>query len=115
MNFLLIGIGIFLIIVNSMGMLKKKVDFKGIFKGSSKEPDIYDIKLLELRREFSEKILDLELEINQIKSNLNEKESKDIKKAMEVKKLSEEGLSIEMIAEKLKASREEIILLKDLY
>ncbi|MFA6940379.1 MAG: hypothetical protein WCQ54_05265 [Clostridiaceae bacterium] len=115
MNFILIGIGIFLIFVNLIGMSKKKLDFKGIFKGKSIESDENDLKIMELRQEFSEKIIELELEINQIKNELNGMESKDIKKAKEVKKLIDEGLTVEMISEKLKTSREEIILLKGLY
>ncbi|MDV3426934.1 MAG: hypothetical protein LIR50_07075 [Bacillota bacterium] len=114
MNYFLIGIGIFLISVNLIGM-SKKIDFKGIFKGKSMESDEKDLKILELRREFSEKILELELEINKIKTELSNMESKDIKKAKEVKKLIDEGLTVEMISEKLKTSREEIILLKNLY
>lgn len=115
MNFFLIGIGIFLIFVNLMGMSKKKTGFKGIFKVKSAESDENDLKIMELRREFSEKLIELEMEINQIKTQLNDMENKDIKKAKEVKKLIDEGLTVEMISEKLKASREEIILLKDLY
>jgi hypothetical protein len=115
MNYFLIGIGLFLIFVNFIGMSKKKVDFKGIFKGKSEESDEIDLKLMELRREFTEKILDLELEIDQLRIKLNREENQDIKKAKEVKKLINEGLTVEMISEKLKTSREEIILLKDLY
>lgn len=115
MNFFLIGIGIFLIFVNLMGMSKKKTGFKSIFKVKADKSDDNDLKIIELRREFSEKLIELEMEINQIKTQLNDMEGKDIKKAKEVKKLIDEGLTIEMISEKLKASREEIILLKDLY
>jgi hypothetical protein len=115
MNYLLIVIGIFLIIVNLRGLFNKKIDFNRIFKVKAKEENAGDLQILDLRKEFSEKILDLEMEISRINERLNEREDKDIKKAMEVKKLIDEGLTVEMISEKLKTSREEIILLKDLY
>lgn len=115
MNYFLIGIGLFLIFVNFIGMSNKKVNFTGIFKAKSEKSDEIDVKIMELRREFTEKILDLELEINQIRNKLNAAENKDVKKAKEVKKLLDEGLTVEMISEKLMISREEIILLKDLY
>jgi len=115
MNYFLIGIGIFLIIVNLRGFFNKKINFSKIFKVKFNEENSSDLQIMELRREFSEKILDLELEIVQIKEKLKSIEGEDIKKAKEVKKLIDEGLTVEMISEKLKASREEIILLKDLY
>lgn len=114
MNYLLISIGIFLIVVNLKGVFKGRFNFKSIFKNNLNDNNQKSEEYFLLRKEFSQKILELELEIEEIKNSISSKENLDFKKAREVNRLFKEGLDEEMIAWKLKISREEIALLKDL-
>ncbi|MFL0246761.1 hypothetical protein [Candidatus Clostridium stratigraminis] len=63
MVLILLGIGLLLIIFNIRAIKKEKSSFKNIFIHTEEDMEEFDIKLSEIRREFSETILELQKEI----------------------------------------------------
>jgi hypothetical protein len=70
MTGLLILIGLTLIILNVISIKKQKKSFNGALGNAIENIDDYDIRLGELRREFSESILELQSEIMNMKETM---------------------------------------------
>ena len=66
----LIFIGLILIILNVMAIKKQNKSFDGVLGNAIGNINDYDIKLGEIRREFSESILDLQSEIMHIRETM---------------------------------------------
>jgi len=67
MTGLLIFTGLVLVILNVLSIKKQKKSFNGALGNAIENIDDYDIKLGEIRREFSESILELQSELMDIK------------------------------------------------
>ena len=63
MTGLLIFIGLILVILNVLSIKKQNKSFNGVLGNAIENIDDYDIKLGEIRREFSESIIELQREI----------------------------------------------------
>jgi len=70
MSGLLIFIGLILVILNTLSIRKQNKSFNGVLGDAIKNTDDYDIRIGELRREFSESILELQSEIMNMKENM---------------------------------------------
>jgi len=137
---LLIFIGLILVILNVLAIKKQNKSFKGVLGNAIENTNDYDIKLGELRREFSESILELQSQLMDIKKiekstsyletvnienneKIFNKSKKQIiideapntnsEKVESIKKLVSEGLSVEEISEILHLGKGEVILIKD--
>jgi two-component SAPR family response regulator len=138
---ILLGIVFILLGVRNLNR-KKNINFSNSLKDTNDNLSDYDIKLGELRREFSETILELQQEIEQFKGVPNaeieiipkqkkvridkeelKKESENIKaednnnnvKVNEIATLLKRGLTLDEISEKLNISKGELLLIKELY
>lgn len=80
MVLILLGIGLLLIIFNIRAIKKEKNSFKNVFIHTEEDMEEFDVKLSELRREFSETILELQKEIVILKESLQS--SKNINEAI---------------------------------
>jgi hypothetical protein len=67
MVWILLGIGLLLVIFNLGAINKEKSSFKYIFNNTEEDMKEMDFKLSEIRREFSETILELQKEIEKVK------------------------------------------------
>ena len=67
---LLIFVGIILVILNVLSIKKQKRSFNGVLGNAIENTQDYDIKLGELKREFSESILELQSELMDIKESM---------------------------------------------
>lgn len=67
MTGLLIFIGLILVILNVLSIKKQNKSFNGVLGNAIDNIDDYDIKIGELRREFSESILELQSQIMDMK------------------------------------------------
>ena len=67
MTGLLIFIGLILVILNVLSIKKQNKSFNGVLGNAIENTHDYDIRLGELRREFSESILDIQSELMNIK------------------------------------------------
>ncbi|MGH4050399.1 MAG: hypothetical protein ACREVX_03460 [Clostridium sp.] len=67
MTGLLIFVGLILVILNILGIKKQNKSFNGVLGNAMENVQDYDIELGELRREFSESILELQSEIMGLK------------------------------------------------
>ena len=139
---LLIFIGLILVILNVLAIKKQNKSFKGVLGNAIENTNDYDIKLGELRREFSESILELQSELMDIKKIekstsyletvniennekifnkskkqiiIDEAPNSNSEKVESIKKLVSEGLSVEEISEILHLGKGEVLLIKDLY
>ena len=136
---LLIFIGLILVILNILAIKKQNKSFKGVLGNAIENTNDYDIKLGELRREFSESILELQSELMDIKKiekstsylhedkNIENKEkifnesiideayNSNSEKVESIKKLVSEGLTVDQISEILHLGKGEVLLIKDLY
>jgi hypothetical protein len=79
MPFVLIIIGILLIIINYRALKKDDGSFEKILKQRGETVEDQDIEIGKLRREFSETILELQLEIERLKAIKSSEESDDNK------------------------------------
>ena len=70
MTGLLIFTGLILVILNVLSIKKQNKSFNGVLGNAIDNIDDYDIRLGELRREFSESILDLQSEIMDMKESI---------------------------------------------
>lgn len=140
---ILIGIGF--IIFGSRSLLKPNENsFSDSLKDKNRSITDFDIKLGELRREFSETVLELQQEIQELKENsssdfqleasprqksvnlegkMGKKKSEEDKavisnnsiKVNEISTLLKQGLTLEEISEKLNINKGEVLLIKELY
>ncbi|GCD08955.1 DUF6115 domain-containing protein [Clostridium tagluense] len=74
MTGLLIFIGLILVILNVLSIKKQNKSFKGALGNAIENTNDYDIRIGELRREFSESILELQSELVQIKEIMKKNE-----------------------------------------
>lgn len=80
MEIFLLGIGIILVIYSALGLKKEEKSFKSQFVQADIELDEVDVKIGHLRREFSETILELQKEIQEIKEKTyKEKNNVEVK------------------------------------
>jgi hypothetical protein len=141
MMYALILIGVGLIIVNYKAVMKEKSSFNSILEDKSRNIDDVDIRIGELRREFSETILELQKEIVKLKSLISNNKIEEGKQDLEVEELEEEvvqvatgntsdnnsiriyeieellksGTPLEEICEKFNIGKGEVLLIQQLY
>jgi hypothetical protein len=141
MMYALILIGISLIVLNYKAIKKDEYSFKSIIEDKSRNIDEVDIRIGELRREFSETILELQKEIVELKSlidintmedrrpdfEVEEIEGKDNQAVVgntgknnsirinEIEKMLKSGTSLEVICEKYNIGKGEVLLIQQLY
>ncbi|GLC32369.1 hypothetical protein [Clostridium omnivorum] len=95
MPYIILLIAVLLIFFNVRAMKKEKMSFLNNFENASMNMNEYDIKLGELRREFSETILELQKEIQDLKlklenSSVNDTEKLKLHEDFEIKGVSGE-------------------------
>jgi len=117
---IIIIIGTILIFINGRAIYREKpITFTSSLEISQGDMSELDFKLGELRREFSETILELQKEVEAIKddktSPMEEEATQNYYKTEEVAKLLKDGLSIDEIAERLNTSKGELLLIRELY
>ncbi|MBU3142289.1 DUF6115 domain-containing protein [Clostridium sp. CF012] len=78
MTGLLIFIGLILVILNVLSIRKQNKSFNGVLTNAIEDTHDYDIRIGELRREFSESILELQSELMHIKENMEESNGANI-------------------------------------
>jgi len=142
MTGLLIFIGLILIILNVLTIKKQNKSFKVVLGNATENTNDFDVRIGELRREFSESILELQSELMDMKEIMNTsylEEVNDIEnnekiyeenkseiiidgahndnseKVETIKRLFTEGLSLEEISEIMHLGKGEVLLIKDLY
>ncbi|MGH4125725.1 MAG: DUF6115 domain-containing protein [Clostridium sp.] len=71
---LLIFIGLILVILNVLSIKKQNKSFDGVLGNAIENTHDYDIRIGELRREFSESILELQSEIMYMKETMKKNE-----------------------------------------
>ena len=76
MTGLLIFIGLILVILNVLAIIKHNKSFQGVLGDAIENTQDYDIRIGELRREFSESILELQSELMHIKEGMDLKVEK---------------------------------------
>lgn len=76
MTGLLIFIGLILVILNVLAIRKHNKSFQGVLGDAIENTQDYDIRIGELRREFSESILELQSELMHIKEGMDLKVEK---------------------------------------
>jgi hypothetical protein len=88
----LIFVGLILIILNVLSIRKQNKSFKGVLGNAIEDTKEYDIKIGELKREFSESILELQSELLEIKESMeknnNLNKSNDSLKEEKIKKIT---------------------------
>jgi hypothetical protein len=82
MTGLLIFIGLILVILNVLSLRKNKKSFNGVLGNAIENTKDYDIRIGELRLEFSESLLELQSELMHIKEIIELKESIVFKETM---------------------------------
>lgn len=80
MPYIILLIAFLLIFFNIRAIKKEKISFLSNFENASMDMNEYDIKLGELRREFSETILELQKEILDLKLKLENSNENDTEK-----------------------------------
>lgn len=82
MPFFLIIIGIILIVINIKALKKEDNSFENILRNKEEKIENYEVDIAQLRREFSETIIDLQREIYDLKAELtkfkNNKSDKEL-------------------------------------
>lgn len=133
-------IGALIVVFNIAWIIRKDLDvdksFNSVLNNKKDTVTDKDIELIELRKEFSETLLELQVEIeglkDKIKDNVTASEEITVKKEHvpddnkkvqvknavkmdEIKKLLNEGKSIEEVSELLSIGKGEVLLVKELY
>ncbi|MDT8716637.1 hypothetical protein IAI10_08205 [Clostridium sp. 19966] len=137
-------VGILLILINSIYYLKEKNAFKSVFKKNQEAVTEEKISIVNMRKEFAETVLELQQEIQEIKSRFSidkeeeipenqedetlEEEPKELVenkesthernsgvRVNEIEELLKSGFSIDEICEKLGIGKGEVLLIKELY
>jgi len=136
---LIVIIGLLLIIVNAILFKKDSTSFSNVLYSTDDKLSDIDIKIGKLRKEFAETVLELQKEINELKSN-NEGikvENIELNNSVEysvshdkksygtnninninIDKINvfvKKGLSDDEIAQKLNIGKGEVLLIKELY
>lgn len=141
---ILILIGIILIVMN-VKAIKQSTSFDLNLENQIKSTSDYDVKIGALREEFAETILEMQEEIDKLSKNINTyKNGKEIDnysetklksenidiaidkddntgnkaqsiKISEVKKMHDEGYTVDDISEKLNLGKGEVLLIQKLY
>lgn len=101
MTIVLLIIGLLLIIINVIAIKKEEKSFSKVMNDAEGNVNKYSIEILNLRREMAETILQLQMEIEDLKKGINYKDTK-------IEELEEEKL-IEKNEEKLKEGLEKKI------
>ncbi|WP_243103916.1 hypothetical protein [Clostridium sp. JN-1] len=129
---ILIIIGSLLIVLNVRAINNQKKSFDGILNNRQDNVKDYEIEITKLREEFSNTILELQKEIEQLKIKLKENKDENHKnidcnihkedsvssngvKVNEIKRLLNSGMSIDSICQELDMGKGEVLLVKELY
>ncbi|MDP4091318.1 MAG: hypothetical protein Q8930_18890 [Bacillota bacterium] len=143
MAVILILLGIVLVIFSSYSIVKESTGneergFSKVLKTEEKNVKSIDFTIVEMRREFAETIMELQMDILNLKEkldlddseeNVKEKEEEENPiqpdseekltlngvKINDISRLLNEGYTLDDISEKLEISKGEILLIKDLY
>jgi hypothetical protein len=92
MGWVLLAIGIILVILNMKAIKKEKSSFNNIFHTAEEDIREFEVRLGEVRKEFSETILELQKEIEELKKTNNS--NYIIEEAKEYENLSEELIEV---------------------
>jgi hypothetical protein len=127
MPWLLIFIGLILITLNVLAIKKQNRSFNGLLGNAMGNINDEDIRIAELRREFSESILELQSEIMDMKMIMEKNNPDEIiidkpnisssnnEKIQNITKLFAQGYSEDSISKMLHLGKGEVLLIKDLY
>lgn len=139
----LVGVALIIYGITSLNKTDNKSNFTNVLNKTEENVSEADVKIMQLRREFAETILELQKEIIEIKEKMNiektteeingkdsdfdevlddenngdegEKSAENSVKIDEVQMLLEKGLTMDEICEKLQIGKGEVLLIKDLY
>lgn len=128
---LIVTIGILLIWVNRKEFKREKTNFKEVLTNRTDTITEVEVEIQNLRRDFAETIGVLQMDIKNLRENIdnlkgtqvieesseendfsNSEKSNNVE---EVKKLIEQGVSIDDICKILSIGKGEVLLIKDLY
>lgn len=128
---LIVTIGILLIWVNRKEFKREKTNFKEVLTNRTDTITEVEVEIQNLRRDFAETIGILQMDIKNLRENIdnlkgtqvieesseendfsNSEKSNNVE---EVKKLIEQGVSIDDICKILSIGKGEVLLIKDLY
>ncbi|MFA9398598.1 MAG: DUF6115 domain-containing protein [Clostridiaceae bacterium] len=113
----LIIIGLLLIFINYRALKKDSTKFKIQLNNRENNMSEFQIELGQIRKDFSEKIAEIEIEIDELKNSIEKKDlhNNNISKIEKAKYMISDGYNKEEIAKTLGLSKGEISLIKDLY
>lgn len=127
MILVLVIIGTFLVVINVKAILKEKNSFDKKYSSAKENISDFEIELGKLRNEFAETLVEIQSELEYIKTKMNPNDMDDTQhtqyppvnpsniKIEQVNKMLREGLTVDDIAMELQLGKGEVILIKELY
>lgn len=106
MPFFLIIIGIILIVLNIKTLKKEDNSFENILRNKEEKIENYEVDMAQLRREFSETLIELQREIYELKAELTKFKNNEYKKELHS---IYEGSSEESLKEEIDQESMEIL------
>lgn len=129
MVIILLIIGILLIIVNIKAIKKEENSFHNVLKYNEKDISKIELEFGQFRKDIAESIMELQKEIYQLKGVSSEQEIEKTdedgenviseinfqNKTERIKKLLDNGLSVDQVCKELSLGRGEVLLVQNLY
>lgn len=129
MVIILLIIGILLIIVNIKAIKKEENSFHNVLKYNEKDISKIELEFGQFRKDIAESITELQKEIYQLKGVSSEQEIEKTdedgenviseinfqNKTERIKKLLDNGLSVDQVCKELSLGRGEVLLVQNLY
>ena len=135
MVIILLIIGILLIIVNIKAIKKEENSFHNVLKYNEKDISKIELEFGQFRKDIAESITELQKEIYQLKGVSSEKNTEELSddfeetndnenviseinfqnKTERIKKLLDNGLSVDQVCKELSLGRGEVLLVQNLY
>lgn len=129
MVIILLIIGILLIIVNIKAIKKEENSFHNVLKYNEKDISKIELEFGQFRKDIAESITELQKEIYQLKGVSSEQEIEKTdedgenviseinfqNKTERIKKLLDDGLSVDQVCKELSLGRGEVLLVQNLY
>lgn len=129
MVIILLIIGILLIIVNIKAIKKEENSFQNVLKYNEKDISKIELEFGQFRKDIAESITELQKEIYQLKGVSSEQEIDKTdenyenviseinfqNKTERIKKLLDNGLSVDQVCKELSLGRGEVLLVQNLY
>lgn len=129
MVIILLIIGILLIIVNIKAIKKEENSFQNVLRYNEKDISKIELEFGQFRKDIAESITELQKEIYQLKGVSSEQETDQNgddnenviseinfqNKTERIKKLLDNGLSVDQVCKELSLGRGEVLLVQNLY